>query len=259
MSINSGKPRFLQTIAIVAILRDAWRRSQGTISLLIVWICSAVFLGTSLLEILGVTSRQECYSFLGLSYTGLVVQHRIYQIITAPLTHTGLMHLLMNMLILWMFGPEVEQALGRRKYIWYSLVCALASMVGSVAIYWGTSRLFIGYSGVIYGLMVAAAVFFPNHTVLMFWFVPVKMKYVALILSAMSFYFMILPEGQDATAHSAHLLGAVAGFLFLKAPTWAKRRSAFFWRQRHASSVSRNESIQQAARRKMFQDIPKKL
>jgi len=249
----------MQTVRIVEILRNAWRRSRGSLSLTVVWVCSGLFFGIGLLEIFGIVDRATSYSFLGLSYHGIVNRLWIHQFITAPLMHARLMHLLMNMLILWMFGPEVEQRLGKGGYIWFSLTCAVSSMLGSLLLNWGTATMIIGYSGVVYGLLIAAAVFHPNHTILMFWFVPVKMKYVALIVTAISFYMAILPEGGNI-AHVAHLFGAVAAFLYLKVPVWLRLPRGLIPQRPLRRPVLRSKkAIERAARRKLFQDVPKKL
>ena len=253
------QPTHLRTVRVAEILRSAWKRSQGSLSLMVVWICSGLFIGAALLDLFGIADRSTTYSFLGLSYHGTVRRLWIHQLVTAPLMHAGLMHLLMNMLVLWMFGPEVEQRLGKAGYVRFSVACAVSSMIGSLLLNWGTHRMTLGYSGVVYGLLVAAAVFHPNHTVLMFWFVPIKMKYVAIILTAIAFYMTILPEG-DNVSHVSHLCGAGVAFVYLKVPGWMKRSSDPTPQKPSRRPLHRSkEDIRRAARRKLLQDVPKKL
>lgn len=53
-----------------AVLRHAWERSRGSISLGIVGVCIVVFVGVAFLDRLGIVTRQNAVSFLGLSYVG---------------------------------------------------------------------------------------------------------------------------------------------------------------------------------------------
>lgn len=178
-----------------AFFRHAWQRSRGSVSLLVVWICVGLFLGVALLDVLRIVGRDTVLSFLGLSYVGVVRRLLLYQFLTAPLLHVGVTHLLFNMLTLWMLGPGVEQSLGRRNYIVFSLLCALTSMAGSFLVNWGTGVVTIGYSGGIYGILVAQAMFFPETRIMMFYFFPLKMKYAVLILGALALYLTVSPEG----------------------------------------------------------------
>ncbi len=205
-----------------AIFRHAWQRSRGSLSLLVVWVCVGLFVGIALLDMLRIVGRDTALSFLGLSYIGVVRQLWLHQFLTAPLLHGGVAHLLFNMLTLWMLGPGVEQSLGRRNYIVFSLLCALTSMAGALVATWGTGQVTIGYSGVIYGILVAQAMFFPDTRIMMFYFFPLKMKYAVLILGAIALYLTAAPEG-GGIAHAAHLSGALAAWGYL---TLRRRRAA---------------------------------
>lgn len=192
-----------------------WDRSRGSISLTIVWICVGVFVGIALLDMLDICPRHRTISLLGLSRMGVFRQFWVHQFLTAPLVHANVIHLLFNMLALWMLGPSVEERLGRRNYIFFSLLCAACSMVGFLIIAHGAGRIVIGYSGVIFGIFVAQAIMFPNRMILVFYFFPLRMKHAVLILGAMELYLTVSSEG-SMVAHAAHLFGAVAAFLYLR-------------------------------------------
>ena len=198
-----------------AVLRHAWERSRGSISLGIVGVCIVVFVGVAFLDRLGIVTRQNAVSFLGLSYVGVFQRVWIHQFLTAPLVHGGVAHLLFNMLSLWMLGPGVETAIGRRRYIFFSILCAVSSMAGFLVFNWGTGHIAIGYSGIIFGILVAQAMYFPNNVIAIFAFFPLKMKYAVLLLGTIELYLTLSPEG-GGIAHAAHLFGALAAFIYLR-------------------------------------------
>jgi len=198
-----------------AVLRHAWERSRGSISLGIVGVCIVVFVGVAFLDRLGIVTRQNAVSFLGLSYVGIFQRLWLHQFLTAPFLHVGLGHLLFNMLSLWMLGPGVEHALGRRRYILFSILCAVSSMAGFLLFNWGTGHIVLGYSGVIFGILVAQAMYFPNNIISIFAFFPLKMKYAVLLLGAIELYLTISPE-EGGIAHAAHLFGAATAFAYLR-------------------------------------------
>jgi membrane associated rhomboid family serine protease len=204
---------------IANIFQFAWRRSQGSLSLLIVGLCVAIFLAVAFLGLAGISSRQATMSVLGLSYAGVVQHHWFFQFLTAPLLHVNLTHLLFNMLSLWMLGPGVEDRLGRTRYIVFSMLCALSSMAGSLLLNWGTGSIVYGYSGIIFGILVAQAMYFPDSIIAFYGFFPLKMKYAVLIMGGVELYLTIAPEA-GGIAHSAHLFGALAAFLYLRGLRW---------------------------------------
>lgn len=201
-----------------AIFQQLWRSLRGTVSMWLVAACVTLFVLATVLEGLGVVSPEAVVSFLGLSYYGVFERYWLHQFVTAPLLHAGVSHLLFNMLSLWILGPAVEQVLGRRRYIVFSILCATSSMLGSLLVNWGTGRIVLGYSGVIFGILVAQAMLFPDSRIILY-FYPVKMKYAALILGAVELLLTVSPE-QGGIAHAAHLFGGAAGFVYL---IWFRR------------------------------------
>ena len=75
---------------------------------------------------------------------------------TAMFLHYGLLHLGMNMLVLWFIGPPLEEYFGRSRYALVYLVSGLAGSAG--ALIWSPNALTVGASGAIWGLMGAAVV-----------------------------------------------------------------------------------------------------
>ena len=252
MTSRDGHNSEMYHPGLVDVLRHAWAASRGSLSLIIVTVCTVFFLAVAGLNLSGLCSRQQTVSFLGLSYVGIFKHVWLHQFVTAPLLHGGIVHLLFNMLALWMLGPQVEKQLGRGRYAVFSAVCAAASMLGSLLLNWGTGTIVLGYSGVIFGILVAQAVFFPDSVMSLFAFFPVRMKYGVLILGAAELYLTVSPEGAGI-AHAAHLCGAVAAAAFLVMMR--------FWDKRGAMAIARPESVVKRKPRRIVTcgEIPREL
>lgn len=200
-----------------------WGRAKRSVSLFVVIVCVAFYVMTGMLTALWVFDRQALVTSLGLSYPGIFDHLWLFQFITAPLLHANLTHLLFNMLSLWMLGPDVEDVLGKRRYLLFSIVCALCSMGGFLLFDHGRGQVVLGYSGVIFGILVAQAIYFPDRRLLLYVF-PVKMRHAVLILGAVELYLCIAPEEGGDIAHAAHLFGGLAAYVMLRIWRRGRRR-----------------------------------
>lgn len=135
--------------------------------------------------------------------------------------HAGVPHLFFNMLALWMFGMELANIWGTRRFLSYYLLCGIgAGVVHSIVTYFmGDGAPTVGASGAVMGIMVAFALLFPKRIVVIFPFPPMPAKYAAMVFTAVDLYLGVSQSG-DGVAHFAHLGGAVVGFLLL----WISRR-----------------------------------
>jgi membrane associated rhomboid family serine protease len=79
-----------------------------------------------------------------------------WRLITATFLHYGILHLGMNMLVLWFIGPPLEEYFGHWRYLLVYLVSGLAGSAG--ALLWSPNALTVGASGAIWGIMGAALV-----------------------------------------------------------------------------------------------------
>ena len=220
-------------------LRYTWVHAQGSLSISILWLCVAVHILVLLLDRIGIVPMGQVFAYLGLSYAGVVRHLWIHQFVTSVLLHGGLMHLVFNMLALWMMGPDVERILGRGRYLLFTIICAVSGSVGFLLCNWGGSTPAIGYSGVIFGIMVAQAIYFPNNIISIFGIFPLKMKHAVLLLGAIELYLTIAPE-RGGVANAAHLFGALGALIYLKFPRQSRG-------SQHASGPVRVSS--RAARR----------
>jgi membrane associated rhomboid family serine protease len=83
-------------------------------------------------------------------------------IFTSMFMHAGWMHLLGNMLFLWIFGDNVEERLGRAKFLTFYLVCGIVATLAQVAVSAESSIPNLGASGAISGVLAGYLVLFPK-------------------------------------------------------------------------------------------------
>ena len=157
----------------------------------------------------------------------------VWQFVTYMFLHAGVWHLLMNMLTLWMFGVQLEQTWGTRRFLKYYFLCGIGAGVCVVAINaaigdWGIPTL--GASGAIFGLLLAFGVLFPDMTVLMGFLFPLKAKYMVMIYAAVELYFAFGPN--SGVSSVAHLGGMVVGYIYLQGRLPAVRLPDFGGRYR---------------------------
>jgi len=139
-----------------------------------------------------------------------------WQLITYMFLHGSFFHILFNMFILWMFGMELENMWGSKKFfIFYfasGIVAGLANLF--IAPMFSAPGPTIGASGGVYGVMAAFALIYPNRYIYLWFFLPVRAKYLITVLIALELYNGISGT-MDGIAHIAHLGGAVVGVIWV--------------------------------------------
>ncbi len=150
-------------------------------------------------------------------------------VITSAFIHGGWLHLIGNMLYLWVFGDNVEDALGHIRYLVFYLVAATAAVALEVALDQGSIIPMVGASGAIAGVLGAYLVLYPRAVVgvvipivwffgvfpvpaviiIVFWFVLQVFTGVATIGTASG--------ASEGIAVWAHVGGFLAGFLIVLA------------------------------------------
>lgn len=138
---------------------------------------------------------------------------------TSMFLHGGLLHLLGNMLFLYVFGDNVEDAFGHIGYLIFYLVCGIGSGIAHVIFNLSSTLPAIGASGAISGVMGAYAVMFPRARVLMLFFIFIVPVPAILVLGywfALQFLAGLGQFGQAATggvAVWAHIGGFLIGLV----------------------------------------------
>lgn len=140
----------------------------------------------------------------------------IWQLFTYMFMHAGFMHLLFNMFALWMFGMELENTWGSKKFFLYYLFCGLGAGLSNLIIgpLFNQGGPTVGASGAVYGILLAFGMLFPNRPIFLYFFIPIRAKYFVMIFMAIELYAGITGT-RDGIAHFAHLGGAAFGFLLL--------------------------------------------
>ena len=109
-----------------------------------------------------------------------------WQLITYQFMHAGFFHIFFNMFILWMFGMEIENLWGSKKFLIFYLttgvIGGLFQILLSPIFLGGLNGPTVGASGSIMGVMVAFAMLFPNRYIYIYFLIPVKVKYFIVFL-----------------------------------------------------------------------------
>jgi len=139
----------------------------------------------------------------------------VWQIVTYMFMHGGLLHLLFNTLMLWMFGRLIESAWGSVKFAKYFFITGIGAAVFNLIFTPGSAEPIIGASGAIYGLLAAFAVIYPEATVYIYFLFPVTARQMAFIFCLLAFIASV-SGGNSGVANLAHLGGMLTGYIYLK-------------------------------------------
>ena len=161
----------------------------------------------------------------GLTPQAVVGRGWIWQPVTYLFLHKRLMHILFNMLAVWMFGVELERRWGTRAFTTYYFVTGIGAGLSVVLVsllpfaVTRTSYLIptIGASGAVYGLLMAWAILFPHRVLMFMMMFPLPARVYALLMGAIAFYSALGSSG-STVSHFAHLGGLAVGYVYLKGP-----------------------------------------
>jgi membrane associated rhomboid family serine protease len=162
----------------------------------------------------------------GLLPPAILGEGRIWQLGTHIFLHGGVMHILFNMLLLWMFGVELERRWGTRAFMRYFLITGIGAGVVTVLVsllpFAFAQPVYkiptIGASGAIYALLMAWAMLFPHRTILFMMMFPLPARTVAAILGAIAFISAV-GAPNSGVAEFTHLGGMLIGWVYLQGPT----------------------------------------
>ncbi len=165
--------------------------------------------------------------FRALQFSPSTAFSQPWTFVTYMFVHGGLLHLLANMLMLYVFGTAVESRMGSRHFLLYYLFCGVGAAVFSLLLA-GFMPVgpFVGASGAILGVAVAFAMFWPDAELIVFPIpVPIKARTLVIGLVALDVIGSRLWPG-DGIAHIAHVGGALFGYLFFRVQSLSRRTPA---------------------------------
>jgi membrane associated rhomboid family serine protease len=144
----------------------------------------------------------------------------LWQFATYLFVHAGPLHILFNMLVLWMFGCDLERLWGTRKFLQYFFLSGVGAGLCSYLVGPLSSIPTVGASGAIYGLLLAFGLLFSDRTIYLYFLFPIKAKYFVMIMGALEFYAAIATSG-SGISHTAHLGGMLFGYIYLRHGRWS--------------------------------------
>jgi membrane associated rhomboid family serine protease len=147
--------------------------------------------------------------------------------LTSMFMHGGWMHLLGNMLFLWIFGDNVEQAMGSFRYLVFYLICGVAATAAHIMTGLSSQIPSLGASGAISGVLGAYIVLFPHQRVRVL-VVRMVTEMPALVVIGLWILLqfvngigaMAQTEETGGVAYAAHVGGFIAGIVLV----WIFRR-----------------------------------
>jgi membrane associated rhomboid family serine protease len=169
---------------------------------------------------LGQADPQAYITMWGVTPSQVSAGHSLVTLLTSMFLHAGWAHLLGNMLFLFIFGDNVEDAFGHVKYLLFYLVCGFAAALSQIYLAPSSNVPSIGASGAISGVLAAYVVMFRNNPVrVLFGFFPaVVPAYVMIgvwivlqfVSGAASFAYT---QQSGGVAYGAHVGGFLAGLI----------------------------------------------
>jgi membrane associated rhomboid family serine protease len=151
--------------------------------------------------------------------TAHLVHGFAWTLVTAAFSHSEMWHLAINMFVLWSFGTVLEQLWGTRLFIIFYLVAAVVSSISHCtvsSIVLGNGNIpALGASGAVSGLLLAYALYFPRHRILLLGIIPVPALAGVLAFVGIDLWGLVAQSrgGGLPIGHGAHLGGALAGAL----------------------------------------------
>jgi membrane associated rhomboid family serine protease len=159
--------------------------------------------------------------YFGLVPKQVIEQGRFWELATYMFLHAGAIHILFNMLGIWMFGVELERRWGTRYFLQYYAVSGfgggLTFLLVSLLPISASAQTYVtpavGASGALFGLLLAYAIYYPHRPILLL-LVWVPAKIFVMIYGGLALLNTFQPS--RGVADAAHLGGLIFGYLYLR-------------------------------------------
>ena len=197
-------------------------------------------------------------TFRLLALIPLMVLHGfVFQLVTYSFLHAGFFHILFNMLMLWMFGAQLEVDCGFRRFLEFYFFCVIGAALTTIAVsYTGIGGISpitptVGASGGVLGLLMAFGLLYGDQEIMLFPIpISIKAKY---FVAGVAFFTLIgainsaNPQKGESVAYMAHVGGLLFGFLYVKLMPrrglasgaseqyFSVRNSYYRWKRRRAA------------------------
>ena len=210
------------------------------------------------------TLNIDLNSVLGLYYYNSP-EFNPYQLISYMFMHGGFSHIFFNMFALWMFGTQIENLWGPKRFLNYYLITGFGAaflhyliihfQISGIESYFTSNQIseivnsgafnpsspsfskarmlyglhhtpVVGASGAVFGLLLAYGMTYPNQIIYLNLLFPIKAKYFVIIYGLLEFFMGVQNSAGDNVAHFAHIGGMLFGFLLIK--YWKKNDMNFY-------------------------------
>jgi membrane associated rhomboid family serine protease len=146
---------------------------------------------------------------------------RPWILVTSMFLHANVSHLFLNMYVLFLFGPLLEQRMGPKRFLVLYLVSGVAASFFASFFY---ARA-LGASGAIMGMIGALIILMPNLQLLLFFFIPMPLWMAGVVFAAMDVFGIFFPSG---VGNIAHLVGMAVGLWY---GVWLRRQKGQYHRR----------------------------
>ena len=171
-----------------------------------------------------------------------------YMFFHAPFySSVGISHILLNMLGLWVFGRELEQAWGKTKFLRYYFTTGIGSGLITYFFQIGSDNPVIGASGAVYGILLAYGISYPNRMLYIWGLIPVRSMWLVIIMGSIAFFGLL--GNADGISHVTHISGMLIGYVLLKKQ----------WRWRDIWFAIRKKTVEFQVQRYEEKSIKKKM
>lgn len=126
----------------------------------------------------------------------------------------GISHILLNMLGLWVFGRELEQAWGKSKFLKYYFLTGIGSGLITYLFQINSDNPVIGASGAVYGILLAYGISFPNRMLYIWGLITIRSIWLVVIMGSIAFFGLL--GRADGISHVTHISGMFIGYILLK-------------------------------------------
>jgi membrane associated rhomboid family serine protease len=148
-----------------------------------------------------------------------LVPYNVMTVFSSMFLHGGFIHLGGNMLYLWIFGNNIEDVMGHRRFIFFYLLAGIVAAFAQL-LYDPISNIpMIGASGAVSGVLGAYLVLYPFAKIKTLLFIVIFIKIVelpAIVLLTIWFFMQVLYSSLEGVAWYAHIGGFVFGLIMIK-------------------------------------------
>tara|TARA_B100000886_G_scaffold339445_1_gene304951 strand:+ start:7098 stop:7673 length:576 start_codon:yes stop_codon:yes gene_type:complete len=157
--------------------------------------------------------------------------------------HGGFMHLLGNLIYLWIFGDNIEDEFGKFNFIIFYILCGIGAVIAQIILDPQSNVPMIGASGAIAGLLGSYIVLHPKAKIYVFAWIVIFVKLIKvpafIVISIwIGLQFMnVFDQGSSGVAYSAHIGGFFTGLILT--PIFKKNTTKIFTQDNNKPYISR--------------------